>query len=161
MKSAREHIHMDTHAAYREVGSYRAAAEICGRTPKTVRRSVEAARRRGAGVVSVPHNYDGVTNLVAETTARAMGRITAKRLLPVAAAAGSGSARNFRRLVTGSKSQWRSQNHRDGGPGCGLRAAMVVIDWGKIGPLSSSVPWWHGAGCASCPLPTTSERTPP
>ena len=42
MKSVREH--MDMHAAYREVGSYRAAADICGTTPKTVKRSVEAAR---------------------------------------------------------------------------------------------------------------------
>ena len=32
MKSVREH--MDMHAAYREVGSYRAAAEICGTTPR-------------------------------------------------------------------------------------------------------------------------------
>jgi len=31
---------MDMHAAYREVGSYRAAADICGTTPKTIRRSV-------------------------------------------------------------------------------------------------------------------------
>ncbi len=35
---------MDMHAAYREVGTYRAAAEICGTTPKTVKRSVLAAR---------------------------------------------------------------------------------------------------------------------
>ena len=40
---------MDMHAAYREVGSYRAAAEICGTTPKTVKRSVEAAERAEAG----------------------------------------------------------------------------------------------------------------
>jgi hypothetical protein len=38
MKSVREH--MDMHPAYREVGSYRAAADICGTTPKTVKRSV-------------------------------------------------------------------------------------------------------------------------
>jgi len=34
-KSVREH--MDMRAAYREVGSYRAAAEVCGTTPKTVK----------------------------------------------------------------------------------------------------------------------------
>ena len=53
---------MDMHAAYREVGSYRAAAEICGTTPKTVKRSVEAARAAGSGPVpgEVRHNYDGV-----------------------------------------------------------------------------------------------------
>ena len=38
MKSVRER--MDMHAAYREVGSYRAAAQICGTTAKTVKRAV-------------------------------------------------------------------------------------------------------------------------
>ena len=42
LKSVREH--MDMRAGYREVGSYRAAAKICGTTPKTVKRSVLAAR---------------------------------------------------------------------------------------------------------------------
>jgi hypothetical protein len=50
---------MDMHAAYREVGSYRAAAVICGTTPKTVRRSIEARRREEAGIVPVRHNDDG------------------------------------------------------------------------------------------------------
>ena len=44
MKNARER--MDILAAYREVGSYRGAAEICGTTHKTVRRVVE---RHNAG----------------------------------------------------------------------------------------------------------------
>jgi len=34
---------MDINAAYREVGTYRGAADICGTTPKTVKRVVEAA----------------------------------------------------------------------------------------------------------------------
>ena len=33
---------MDVIAAYRDVGSYRGAAEICGTTHKTVRRIIEA-----------------------------------------------------------------------------------------------------------------------
>jgi|GEM_PF-2171329 len=41
MKSVRER--MDINAAYREVGTYRGAADICGTTPKTVKRVVEAA----------------------------------------------------------------------------------------------------------------------
>ena len=40
---------MDMHAAYREVGSYRAAAEICGTTHKTVKRRCSAARAARAG----------------------------------------------------------------------------------------------------------------
>ena len=60
---------MDMYAAYREVGSYRAAADICGTTPKTVKRSVNAAEQAQAGSGSSPgqvaHNYDGVAELVA------------------------------------------------------------------------------------------------
>ena len=40
MKNARDR--MDVIAAYRDVGSYRGAAEICGTTHKTVRRIIEA-----------------------------------------------------------------------------------------------------------------------
>jgi len=39
LKNARER--MDILAAYREVGSYRGAAQICGTTHKTVKRPVE------------------------------------------------------------------------------------------------------------------------
>src|SRR3984957_8349216 len=138
IKSAREH--MDMHAAYREVGSYRAAADICGTTPKTVKRSVEAARRAQAGGGGSPgevtHNYDGVADLVAAAVERTKGRITAKRLLPVAAAAGYvGSARNFRRLVAEEKARWRAQNHRGRRPGVWAPGDVVAFDWGQIGSL--------------------------
>jgi len=136
MKSVREH--MDMHDAYREVGTYRGAAEICGTTPKTVKRSVEAAKRAEAGPVpgEVRHNYDGVADLVAEAVGRTKGRITAKRLLPVAKAAGyKGSGRNFRRLVAEAKATWRSSNHRGRRPGIWNPGDMVVFDWGEIGPL--------------------------
>jgi transposase len=129
---------MDMHAAYREVGSYRAAADICGTTPKTVKRSVEAARAAETGPTpgEVRHNYDGVVDLVAETVARTKGRITAKRLLPVAVAAGySGSDRNFRRLVAEAKHNWKTKNHRGRRPGVWAPGDTVVFDWGEIGPL--------------------------
>jgi transposase len=127
---------MDMHAAYREVGSYRAAAEMCGTTPKTVRRSVEARRREEAGEIPSRHNYDGVAELVTEAIVRTKGRISAKRLLPVAVAAGySGSDRNFRRLVAEAKSAWKSKNHRGRRPGVWTPGDMVVFDWGEIGPL--------------------------
>ena len=104
---------MDMYAAYREVGSYRAAADICGTTPKTIKRSVTAARLAQTGSGRSPgqvaHNYDDVAGLVAASVERTKGRITAKRLLPVAAAAGySGSARNFRRLVADATAAWRA-----------------------------------------------------
>jgi hypothetical protein len=127
---------MDMNAAYREVGSYRAAADICGTTPKTVKRSVEAAAKAEAGVVTVRHNYDAGEDLVAKSIARTRGRISAKRLLPVAVADGyRGSARNFRRLVAQAKATWRSENHRGRRPGVWSPGEVVVFDWGEIGPL--------------------------
>lgn len=106
---------MDVLAAYREVGSYRGAAVMCGTTHKTVRRIVDrheadgvAAERKDRG-----HNYDDVTDMVAKKVESSKGRISAKRLLPAARAAGyEGSARNFRRLVADQKALWRKGNHR-------------------------------------------------
>jgi hypothetical protein len=72
---------------------------LCGTTHKTVKRIVSAALDGGQ---SPPRrvrerNYDAVADLVREKVAKTEGRISAKRLLPVAAAAGyAGSARNFR-----------------------------------------------------------------
>lgn len=59
------------------------------------------------------HNYDAVAGLVAERVDKSNGRISAKRLLPKARAAGFiGSDRNFSRLVAEEKALWRSTNHR-------------------------------------------------
>jgi transposase len=125
---------MDIYAAYQEVGSYRAAAEICGTTPKTVKRVVENARREGGP--SRPHNYDTARDVVAERVERTKGRISAKRLLPIARAAGyKGSARNFRRLVATAKTNWRKDNHRGRRPGVWSPGDMLVIDWGAIEDL--------------------------
>ena len=70
---------MDMNAAYREVGSYRAAAKLCGTTPKTVRRAVAAAdafaaQEATAGPApAVAHNYDTVADIVAERVAKTNG----------------------------------------------------------------------------------------
>jgi transposase len=67
---------------------------------------------------------------------RTSGRITAKRLLPVAVAAGyEGSARNFRRAVAEAKMQWRRDHHRGRRPGVWAPGDMLVFDWGEIGAL--------------------------
>jgi hypothetical protein len=93
---------MDILSAYREVGTYRGAAEICGCTPKTVRRVIERAESgeavdAGRRPAVRSRNFESVTELVAGRVAASKGRIPAKRLLPVAQAAGyTGSARNFR-----------------------------------------------------------------
>ena len=90
---------MDIIPAYREAGTYRGAAAISGTTPKTVKRVI-ARQEAGGGVPArVPRerNYDGVAGLVAERVEKTSGRISAKRLLPAARAAGyAGSPRNFR-----------------------------------------------------------------
>jgi hypothetical protein len=135
---------MDVIAAYREVGSYRGAAALCGTTHKTVRRIVEAqvagdvrpqpAReggRRGRG-----HNYDAVAELVADRVAKTSGRISAKRLLPAARTAGyGGSARNFRRLVAAEKAHWHRSHHRGRRPGVWAPGETLLIDWGAEGGL--------------------------
>ena len=88
MKNARER--MDVLAAYREVGSYRGAAAICGTTHKTVRRIVEAHVASSAGESRPPRtgrgrNYDDVVDVVARMVGKTHGRrISAKRLLPAA-----------------------------------------------------------------------------
>ena len=132
---------MDVIAAYREVGSYRGAAVICGTTHKTVRRIVEAHEATSTGAaapVAEPrsHNYDQVVDLVAEKVAATKGRISAKRLLPAARAAGyAGSERNFRRLVAQAKRTWRAGNHRGRRPGVWTPGETLVIDWGVEGEL--------------------------
>jgi hypothetical protein len=93
---------MDVLAAYWEVGTYRGAAVICGTTHKTVKRIVE--RHNGGGAAPERkeriHNYNDVREMVAKEVDRTHEKISAKRLLPAAKAAGyEGLARNFRRLV--------------------------------------------------------------
>lgn len=130
---------MDMHAAYQEVGSYRAAAEICSTTDKTVKRAVEKARAAEtttSAEAAVAHNYDSVTGIIAERVAKTGGRISAKRLLPVVRAAGySGSPRNLRRAVAEAKAAWRIDHHRGRRPGVWAPGDMLVFDWGEIGPL--------------------------
>src|SRR5579863_3673245 len=124
---------MDIISAYREAGTYRGAAAISGTTPKTVRRVI-ARHEAGGGVpprVPRERNYDGVAVLVAERVARTAGRISAKRLLPAARAAGyAGSARNFRRLVATARASWRAEHHRGRRPAVWPPGEYLVIDWG-------------------------------
>jgi transposase len=136
---------MDVLAAYREVGSYRGAAAICGTTHKTVRRIVEAHEASRAAQVGQAgrggpvregrgHNYDEVSDLVAKKIESSKGRISAKRLLPAARTAGyAGSARNFRRLVAAQKALWRRGHHRGRRPAVWTPGDTLVIDWGVQG----------------------------
>ncbi len=129
---------MDIISAYREVGSYRGAAAICETTPKTVRRVIERHEAGGAGGERKPRerNYDPVAGLVTTKVAETKARMSAKRLLPLAVAAGyEGSGRNFRRLVAEAKAEWRRTHHRGRRPAVWTPGEHLVIDWGALGGL--------------------------
>jgi len=127
---------MDIISAYREVGTYRGAAEICATTHKTVRRVIERAEAGDARPVPAARvrNYESVADVVAARVAASNGRISAKRLLPVAAAAGyGGSERNFRRLVAAQKLSWRRDHHRGRRPAVWEPGGFLVFDWATVG----------------------------
>jgi transposase len=129
---------MDIIAAYREAGTFRGAAEIMGTTHKTVKRVIARHEAGGAAPGRAPRgrNYDGVAALVAQRVEKTSGRISAKRLLPAARAAGyAGSDRNFRRLVAETKQAWRREHHRGRRPAVWPPGEHLVIDWGALAGL--------------------------
>lgn len=133
MKSARDQLNILS--AYAELGSYRAAAALCGTTHKTVRRVIE--RRDQGRLVRPPRprNTDPLTGLITERVRSTDGRISAKRLLPVCRTAGYvGSARNLRRAVAGAKAAWR-RDRRTYRPWQPVPGEHLAIDWGTEGGL--------------------------
>ena len=130
---------MDVVDTYTRLGSYRAAGEVCGVDPKTVKRKVLAHE---AGTLSeeraerapVPKNTDGVRGVVHAELKKTDGRGEAKRLLPIARAAGYvGSDRNFRRLVASVKRQVRAEVGRhQRRPAVWTPGDTLVIDWGLM-----------------------------
>lgn len=138
---------MDIVAAYEQVGTYRGAAALCGTTHKTVKRVIE--RRRAGEGFDAPRrqlvkNTDALANVIAEKVRATDGRISAKRLLPVARAAGyAGSARNFRRAVAAAKRSWRRQR-RTYRPWQPTPGEHLVIDWASEGGwhiFCAVLPW--------------------
>lgn len=123
---------MNIVAAYEQVGTYRGAAALCGTTHKTVKRVIEENRLgqppdRPRRITS--SNTDVVRDLVAEKVRATDGRISAKRLLPAARAAGySGSARNFRRAVADAKKTW-ARRRRIYRPWVPVPGEHLVMDW--------------------------------
>jgi hypothetical protein len=92
----------------------------------------------------VVSNTEIVRDLVAERVRGSDGLITAKRLLPLARAAGyQGSLRNLRRLVARVKANWRRQRriYRPWQPQPGEH---LVIDWtehGRLHVFCAVLPW--------------------
>jgi transposase len=127
-----EREEMDIVAAYGEVGTFRGAAEMCGTCHKTVRRVLERQSAEAAGEERPVRrrNYEEVREIVVKRVASTRARITAKRLLPEARAAGyEGSARNFRRLVSECKREWRRTQHARR-PAVWAPGETLIIDWG-------------------------------
>jgi transposase len=133
LKTTREHLNIID--AFHQLGSYRAAALACGTSDKTVKRAI-ARHQAGGPWVRRPRplakNTDAVLAVVATKVKDTDGRISAKRLLPVARAAGySGSARNLRRAVAKMKRDWR-QKRRLYRPWVATPGQHLVIDWTRI-----------------------------
>jgi transposase len=121
--------------AFQQLGSYRAAARLCGTTDKTVKRTVERQQaggpwRRRPRLMS--KNTEAVMSVIWERVRGTDGQISAKRLLPRARAAGyQGSARNFRRAVSEVKTEWR-RKRRLYRPWVPTPGQHLVIDWTKL-----------------------------
>jgi len=128
---------LDVITAYRQVGTHRGAAEMCGVTHKTVKREV-LKDQAAQGRVERRRNYEGVRALVAHEIDQTKGKISAKRLLPKARAAGyAGSDRNFRRLVATERSKYRQRQAiaRSRRPAVWSPGEHLVIDWGVLNGL--------------------------
>lgn len=126
---------MDIINAYEETGTMRAAAALCGTTHKTVKRVLDrrtAGQRPGRRRAPRPGLAEPFTDLIYRKVKATDGRITAKRLLPVARAEGyAGSARTFRRAVAAQKVLWRKHRrvYRPWVPECGQH---LLIDYGTV-----------------------------
>lgn len=128
VKSARKKL--DILSAYRDLGSYRAAAALCGTTHRTVRRVVERHGRPPIERPPRPKTTDRLGELIAGRVRATDGRISAKRLLPACRAAGyGGSARHLRRAVAEAKAEWRKER-RVYRPWQPVPGEHLAIDWG-------------------------------
>ncbi|WP_231100672.1 IS21 family transposase [Mycobacterium avium] len=82
-----------------------------------------------------PRNLDAFTDLVATRVEKSHGKMSAKRMLPIARAAGyQGSARNFRRLVAEQKVLWRNANRHQRRPAVWSPGDYLVMDWAEAAP---------------------------
>jgi len=137
---------LDVITAYREVGTYRGAAEMCGVTHKTVKRILEA-QHAATERVDRRRNYESVRALVVAKVEVTKGKISAKRLLPEATASGyAGSARNFWRLVAQEKARYR--HGRPSAAHGGRRSGAQVSTWSSTGACRTA------CMCSALSLPT-------
>lgn len=123
---------LDIITAYNELGTFRAAADLCGTTHKTVKRVVERHACGAPRPAREPRaaNYEPVRELVAQSVKTLRGRISAKRLLPKARAPGTPA-----RPATSAASSLRRK--RPSGPSTdgitGRRPGHRVSTWSSTG----------------------------
>src|SRR6478672_9631090 len=135
LKSARER--MNIISTYREVGTYRGAAELCGTTHKTVKRIVERAEAGGEPPQREPQprNFDAVRDLVAngspsqEARSRPSGCCRSPARPVMSARRGT-----FAAWFADQKALWRNDNHRGGRPAVWSPGEYLVIDWAEAAP---------------------------
>lgn len=125
---------MDIVNAYNTVGTYRGAAELCGTSHKTVKRVLERrAQEQVERRVARPPLTAVVQTLVEDRVRHTDGRISARRVLPVAQAAGyTGSLRSLQRAVSAAKAAWK-QARRTYRPWVPTPGEHLVIDWASEG----------------------------
>jgi transposase len=136
---------MDIVNAYAALGTYRGAAALCGTTHKTVKRVLE---RRARGQVGRRQSQSAATacvqTLIEDRVRQTDGRISAKRLLVVARAAGyGGSLRTLQRAVKGAKLSWK-QARRVYRPWVPTPGEHLVVDWATEGGweiFCAILPW--------------------
>jgi transposase len=133
VKSARERL--DILSAFQDLGSYRAAAALCGTTHKTVRRVIERRSKPPEPPAPRPKKTDPFLALIEAKVRSTDGRISAKRLLPLCRADGyTGSDRHLRRAVAEARAAHRQQR-RTYRPWVPTIGEHLVIDWGEIAGL--------------------------
>ena len=144
---------MDVLAAYREVGTLPGSGRDLRHDPQDRQADRRAPRgRRGAAAGAKgrgPQLRRGAPSWSRRRSTRHAGRISAKRLLPAARAAGyAGSARNFRRLVAevkaavaagqsprpppGGVDPGRHAGHRLGRARAALHVFCAVLAWSRV-----------------------------
>lgn len=108
------------------------------------------------------HKCGELADLVAERVEKSQGRISAKRSLPIAVAAGyEGSDRNFRRLVADAKRSGTARITVAAARRCGRQENI----WSSTGPKANqdcfcSAQCWRSLAGGSSASPATSARRP-